>query len=184
MEFASLTASSKLFHWLVLRRRMLSCQVEDEFVEQCRSMLQRAAEIGSLWQLLDDRAQRCKKACVVDSQAQFEFYTLGHQPVNHCSDHLPIHRLVVQRINEEWPVTKNAKLLKEAYITTLLKPTLDSNDINNFRSISNLSVLSKWLEGSVQASIEYWVTLMSTITCHETNRPIIRTTRPSLHWRK
>ena len=42
------------------------------------------------------------------------------------------------------------KTLKEAYITPLLKkPTLDSNYINNYRPISNLSVLSKLLEKAV-----------------------------------
>ena len=62
-----------------------------------------------------------------------------------CRDHLSVHRLVVQRIHEEWP-----KALKEAYITPLLKkPTLDSNDINNCRPISNLSVLTKLLEKAV-----------------------------------
>ena len=40
--------------------------------------------------------------------------------------------------------------LKEAYITPLLKkPTLDKSDINNYRPISNLSVLSKLLERAI-----------------------------------
>ena len=42
------------------------------------------------------------------------------------------------------------KALKEAYITPMpKKSTLDSNDINNYKPISNLSVLSKLLEKSV-----------------------------------
>ena len=42
------------------------------------------------------------------------------------------------------------KALKEAYITPLLrKLTLDSDDVNNYRPISNLSVLSKLLEKAV-----------------------------------
>ena len=42
------------------------------------------------------------------------------------------------------------KALKEAYITPQLKkPTLDSNYINNYRPISNLSVLSELLEKAV-----------------------------------
>ena len=49
------------------------------------------------------------------------------------------------------------KALKEAYITPLhKKPTLDSNDINNYRPISNLSVLSKLLEKAVcQQRVSY-----------------------------
>ena len=43
-----------------------------------------------------------------------------------------------------------SKALTEAYITPLLKKsTLDSNDINNYRQISNLSVLLKLLEKAV-----------------------------------
>ena len=42
------------------------------------------------------------------------------------------------------------KALREAYIMPLLKKsTLDSNDINNYRPISKLSVLPKLLEKAV-----------------------------------
>ena len=47
-------------------------------------MMQSAAAIGGMWQLLDDSDIRRSHAvqCLVDSQAQFESYTLGHrQPV-------------------------------------------------------------------------------------------------------
>ena len=69
-------------------------------------------------------------------------------------DHLSVHRLVVQRIHEEWPGTKIAK--GSIYIMPLLKkPTLDSNDINNYRSISNLSVLSKLLKAVCKQLVSY-----------------------------
>ena len=75
------------------------------------------------------------------------------------------------------------KALKEAYITPLLKkPTLDSNDINNCRPISNLSVLSKLLEKVVCK--QQVVIQTPTILCHEINWFIIGTTRLSRHWRK
>ena len=67
---------------LVLRWRMLYCQVYDEFVEQeGRCTLQSAATIGSVWQLLDDRTQRCKKdSCrVVPCKTTFECYALSHR---------------------------------------------------------------------------------------------------------
>ena len=58
--------------------------------------------------------------------------------------------------------------LKEAYITLLLKkPTLDKSDINNYRPISNLSVLFKLLERAVCTHFVSYLNVNSLMPRHQ-----------------
>ena len=58
--------------------------------------------------------------------------------------------------------------LNEAYITLLLKkPTLDKSDIDNYRPISNLLVLSKLLERAVCTQLVSYLNVNGLMPRHQ-----------------